>query len=98
MRLTNIIEKDHDLINFIANTSNTKNSLITGANAGAFDLLLCQIVETLQKPLVVLEENENKAQKLYSELNAIMPEDSVQIFPVDASIATQTAVDRKSVV
>ena len=44
MRLTNIIEKDHDLINFIANTSNTKNSLITGANAGAFDLLLCQIV------------------------------------------------------
>ncbi|PXY85015.1 transcription-repair coupling factor [Lactobacillus melliventris] len=92
MRLTNIIEKDHDLINFIANTSNTKNSLITGANAGAFDLLLCQIVETLQKPLVVLEENENKAQKLYSELNAIMPEDSVQIFPVDASIATQTAV------
>ena len=92
MRLTNIVEKDHDLINFIANTSNTKNSLITGANAGAFDLLLCQIVETLKKPLVVLEENENKAQKLYSELNAIMLEDSVQIFPVDASIATQTAV------
>ena len=92
MLLTNIIEKDHDLINFISNVSNVKNSLITGANAGAFDLLLCKIVKTLNEPLILLEENENKAQKIYSELNAIMPEDSVQIFPVDASIATQTAV------
>ena len=92
MRLTNIIEKDHDLINFISNISKVKNSLITGANAGAFDLLLCQIVKTLSKPLILLEENENKAQKIYSELDALMPEESVQIFPVDASIATQTAV------
>lgn len=92
MRLTNIIEKDHDLINFIANVSKVKNSLITGANAGAFDLLLCQIVKTLSKPLILLEENENKAQKIYTELDALMPEESVQIFPVDASIATQTAV------
>ena len=92
MRLTNIIEKDHDLINFISNVSKVKNSLITGANAGAFDLLLCQIVKTLSKPLILLEENENKAQKIYTELDALMPEESVQIFPVDASIATQTAV------
>ena len=92
MRLTNIIEKDHDLINFIANVSKVKNSLITGANAGAFDLLLCQIVKTLSKPLILLEENENKAQKIYTELDALMPEESVQIFPIDASIATQTAV------
>ena len=92
MRLTNIIEKDHDLINFISNVSKVKNSLITGANAGAFDLLLCQIVKTLNEPLILLEENENKAQKIYSELDAIMPEENIQIFPVDASIATQTAV------
>ncbi|WP_294760122.1 transcription-repair coupling factor [uncultured Lactobacillus sp.] len=92
MRLTNIIEKDHDLINFISNVSKVKNSLITGANAGAFDLLLCQIVKTLSKPLILLEENENKAQKIYTELDALMPEEGVQIFPVDASIATQTAV------
>ena len=92
MRLTNIIEKDHDLINFISNVSKVKNSLITGANAGAFDLLLCQIVKTLSKPLILLEENENKAQKIYTELDALMPEESVQIFPIHASIATQTAV------
>lgn len=92
MRLNNIIEKDHDLINFITKTTRVKNSLLTGANAGAFNLLLCQIVETLNIPLVLIEESENKAQRIYHELSAIMPSQSVQIFPVDATIATQTAV------
>lgn len=92
MRLTNLIEKDQDLTAFIAKAAQVKNSLITGANAGAFSLLLCQIVTTLKQPLILIEENENKAQKLYSELNAIMPDGTVQIFPLDATIATQTAV------
>lgn len=92
MRLTEIIAKDHDLTNFINRTTTVKNSLITGANAGAFDMLLCQIVMTLARPIILLEENENKAQKIYSELVQLLPEESVQIFPVDATIATQTAV------
>lgn len=92
MRLTEIIAKDHDLTDFINRTNTVKNSLITGANAGAFDMLLCQIVMTLARPIILLEENENKAQKIYSELVQLLPEESVQIFPVDATIATQTAV------
>lgn len=92
MRLTEIIAKDHDLTDFINRTTTVKNSLITGANAGAFDMLLCQIVMTLARPIILLEENENKAQKIYSELVQLLPEESVQIFPVDATIATQTAV------
>lgn len=92
MRLTEIIAKDNDLTDFINRTTTVKNSLITGANAGAFDMLLCQIVMTLARPIILLEENENKAQKIYSELVQLLPEESVQIFPVDATIATQTAV------
>lgn len=92
MRLTDLIEKDQDLTAFIAKAAQVKNSLITGANAGAFSLLLCQIVTTLKQPLILIEENENKAQKLYSELNAVMPDGTVQIFPLDATIATQTAI------
>lgn len=92
MRLTEIIAKDHDLTDFINRTTTVKNSLITGANAGSFDMLLCQIVMTLARPIILLEENENKAQKIYSELVQLLPEESVQIFPVDATIATQTAV------
>lgn len=92
MRLTEILKEDQDLNNFIAKTKQVKNSLITGANAGAFSLLLKQIVTELDAPLILVEENENKAQNLYGELNAILPDGSVQIFPVDATIATQTAV------
>ena len=57
MRLTEIIAKDHDLTDFINRTTTVKNSLITGANAGAFDMLLCQIVMTLARPIILLEEN-----------------------------------------
>ncbi len=92
MRLTEILKEDQDLNNFIAKTKQVKNSLITGANAGAFSLLLKQIVTELKTPLILVEENENKAQNLYGELSAILPDGSVQIFPVDATIATQTAV------
>lgn len=92
MHLTNLIEKDQSLTDFIIKISKVKNSLITGANAGAFNLLLCQIVAYLDKPLILIEENENKAQKIFNELSRIMPDNSVQIFSLDATIATQSAV------
>ncbi|WEV70602.1 transcription-repair coupling factor [Lactobacillus sp. ESL0785] len=92
MRLTDLLEQDQALTNFISKTTKFKNSLITGATAGAFSLLLRQIVFQLKQPLLLIEENENKAQKLFSELSAIMPNGMVQNFPVDATIATQTAV------
>lgn len=92
MRLTEILTKDQNLTNFIDKTLQVKNSLITGANAGAFSLLLKQIVSQLDRPLILIEENENKAQNLYSELSAILADGQVQIFSVDATIATQTAV------
>lgn len=91
MRLTNYLEKDKDLNNFIDKTKDVKNSMITGANAGAFSLLLKQIVNERKAPLVLIEENEHKAQDLYGKLSAILPEGQVQIFPVDDMIATQTA-------
>ncbi|WEV41132.1 transcription-repair coupling factor [Lactobacillus sp. ESL0681] len=92
MRLTNILEQDQSLTNFIAKTTKVKNSLLTGANAGAFSLLLVELLQQLQQPLILIEENENKAQKLFSELSAILPNNTVYNFPVDATIATQTAV------
>lgn len=92
MRLTEILSKDQDLNKFIAKTKQVKNSLITGANAGTFSLLLKQMVSELKAPLILIEENESKAQNLYGELNAILADDAAQYFPVDATIATQTAV------
>ena len=92
MRLTDFISKDQDLTNFIQKTSQVKNSLITGANAGAFSLLLKQIVLQKKVPLLLIEENENKAQNLYNELSGIMDDGLVQYFSVDSTLATQNAV------
>lgn len=92
MRLTEILKQDQDLNNFIAKTKQVKNSLITGANAGAFSLLLKRIVSEQNAPLILIEENESKAQNLYGELNSILEDDAAHYFPVDATIATQTAV------
>ena len=92
MRLTDFISKDQDLTNFIQKTSQVKNSLITGANAGAFSLFLKQIVLQKKVPLLLIEENENKAQNLYNELSGIMDDGLVQYFSVDSTLATQNAV------
>lgn len=92
MRLLDFVNKDQELVNFINKTEKVKNSLITGANAGAFCLLLKDIVLQSQCPLILIEESENKAQTLYSQLSSVMPEEAVQTFPVDSMIATQTAL------
>ena len=92
MRLTDFVKKDQNLTNFIAKTSQVKNSLITGANAGAFSLLLKQIVTEKKVSLLVIEENENKAQNIFNELSGIMDDGQVQYFPVDSTLATQTAL------
>ena len=92
MQLTDFLQQDQELTNFITQTTQYKNSLITGANAGAFSLLLKEIIEQKQCPLMLVEENEHKAQNLYNSLSNLLGESMVHIFPVDATLATQTAV------
>lgn len=92
MRLTEFLDKDQELTDFIDKTKQVKNSLITGANAGAFSLLLKQIVSEYKSPIILVEENENKAQNLFSELSNILDSDQVHYFPVDSTLATQSAL------
>lgn len=92
MQLIDFLNKDQELSKFIENTKKEKNSLITGANAGAFSLLLKDFLLKRQAPIILVEENENKAQNIYGELSSIFDNNLVHMFPVDATIATQTAV------
>lgn len=92
MQVTDFLKQEKDLTEFIQKTKKVKNSMITGASAGAFSLLLKEIEQGIKAPILVVEENENKAQNVYSQLSSIMPEGMVEIFPVDATIATQSAV------
>lgn len=80
MRLINFIDQDQNLTNFINKSQQVKNSLITGANAGAFSLLIKKLVHQTSAPLLLIEENEHKAQDLFAQLTAIMADDCVQLF------------------
>lgn len=92
MRLSDFLNKDQKLTEFIKKTKQIKNSMITGANAGAFGLLLKQIVTENSIPIILIEKDENKAQSIFNELNGVMTDGQVHYFPIDSTLATQTAV------
>ena len=92
MNITELLNKDKDLNNFINKALKEKRSLLTGVNSGAFSAVLMQMLSTWQRPLILVEDSEDKAQLLLDELGNLLPDEMVFSFPVDATIATQTAV------
>lgn len=92
MQLLDLIKKDKQLTDFISQTKNQKNSLITGANAGAFSLLLKLFLAVVKHPIILVEASENKAQSLYHELTSVLAPNQAQLFSIDATLATQKAV------
>ena len=92
MNITELIKKDKELNNFIEKAPVEKRSLLTGVNSGAFAAVLMQMLKAWQQPLILVEDNEEKAQTLLDELGNLLPDDMVFGFPVDATIATQTAI------
>lgn len=91
MQLTDFVQSDQELAGFFTKIKQVKNSMITGASAGAFSLLIKTLVATCQTPLLLLAPDEAQAQRRFAELNEIMP-NGAKYFPVDSTIATQGAV------
>lgn len=92
MNITELLNKDKELKEFIKKAPESKRSLLTGVNSGAFAAVIMQMLKTWQHPLILVEDSEEKAQTLLDELGNLLPDDMVFGFPVDATIATQTAV------
>ena len=92
MQISEIIAHDKELDNFIQKAPNYTRSLLTGTNDGAFSTVILQILKKLNKPLLIVEENEDKAQRLQNELSSLLNDEIVHMFPVDATIDTQSAV------
>lgn len=92
MQISEILKKDQQLNNFIEQVPSSKKSLLTGVNEGAFSAVLNQLLLELHRPMILVEENEDKAQRIQSELSSILDDEIVHIFPVDSTIATQGAV------
>lgn len=90
MKLTEIVAQDKELGAFLINTQKNKKSLLTGINERNLPLILLELLKQ-NNVLIIIEENENKAQRLVDNLAPILPEEKVQYFAVDSTLATQRA-------
>lgn len=92
MQLINFLEKDSNLTEFVEKVQKVKNSLLTGAGSGAFCAFIKYLTEEISAPLLLIEENEHKMQTRFEQLQGVLDDDKLQIFSLDATIATQSAV------
>lgn len=92
MQVIDFLKKDQAVTAFIAKTSRIKNSLLTGVERGAFAVLIQAYLAQVGQPLLLIEENEYKAQERYNDLSRLLADDDLGLFALDGNLATQTAV------
>jgi transcription-repair coupling factor (superfamily II helicase) len=91
MKFNELISQDQALTDFLNQTKNKGNSLLTGINSGSLPVLLMQLVQVQQRPLLLVEENEHKAQDAYAALHEALDDETVYLFAVDSTLATAGA-------
>lgn len=92
MKLSELIAADANLVNFIKAVPQAKNSMLTGVNFGAFNLIIRELLRRLQQPILIVASDENRAQQIYSSLVELFEENMVHFFPVEPLLETQAAV------
>ena len=92
MKLSELIAADAKLINFIKAVPQAKNSMLTGVNFGAFNLIIRELLHRLQQPILIVASDENRAQQIYSSLVELFEENMVHFFPVEPLLETQAVV------
>lgn len=92
MKLSELIAADANLVNFIKAVPQAKNSMLTGVNFGAFNLIIRELLHRLQQPILIVASDENRAQQIYSSLVELFEENMVHFFQVEPLLETQAAV------
>lgn len=92
MKLSELIAADANLVNFIKAVPQAKNSMLTGVNFGAFNLIIRELLHRLQQPILIVASDENRAQQIYSSLVELFEENMVHFFSVEPLLETQAAV------
>lgn len=92
MKLSELIAADANLVNFIKAVPQAKNSMLTGVNFVAFNLIIRELLHRLQQPILIVASDENRAQQIYSSLVELFEENMVHFFPVEPLLETQAAV------
>jgi transcription-repair coupling factor (superfamily II helicase) len=94
MKIEEIFLKLPEISNLITTLGNTTNEnfLLTGIQPAVKPLLLQTFLRQLKKPLLVIEDTLNHAQTLADELTALLGAEQVNFFPVEETLAAESAV------
>ncbi|MGR3742270.1 transcription-repair coupling factor [Companilactobacillus sp. DQM5] len=91
MNLVETFFQNKQLQNFVSKIEYNTKSLLTGLSGSANTLFFAGLLSKQQKILVI--ENTNfHANQTFDDLNRILDEDLVHIFPVEEAISTEAAV------
>ena len=90
MNLINFITNKLDLGEFISQVKPETKNLLTGLTGSTISLFALDTLRQLNKKILIVENTNFHANKLYDDLNLLNSE-AVHIFPVEESISTEIA-------
>src|SRR5699024_3456316 len=72
--------------------SGMKEQLIAGLSGSARSLLVANVQQAFDRPLLFVTHQLNQAEQLYDELSGLVDESLVHLYPVNELIASEVAV------
>lgn len=92
MQLIDCFNQNKQLETFIENLKPQSQQMLTGLTGSAKTLFLAYLLRKTAQPLLVVEPDSYHASQLADDLSQLLPDEQVQVFLLESSIATQIAV------
>ena len=92
MQLIDCFNQNKQLETFIENLKPQSQQMLTGLTGSAKTLFLAHLLRKTAQPLLVIEPDSYHASQLADDLSQLLPDEQVQVFLLESSIATQIAV------
>ncbi len=92
MQLIDCFNQNKQLETFIENLKPQSQQMLTGLTGSAKTLFLAHLLRKTAQPLLVVEPDSYHASQLADDLSQLLPDEQVQVFLLESSIATQIAV------
>lgn len=92
MQLIDCLNQNKQIQDFIKQLAPQTQQMLTGLTGSAKTLFLVNLINERQQPLLVVEPDSYHASQLADDLGQLLPSNQVQLFLLEASIATQIAI------
>lgn len=92
MQLIDCFNQNKQLETFIENLKPQSQQMLTGLTGSAKTLFLAHLLRKTVQSLLVVEPDSYHASQLADDLSQLLPDEQVQVFLLESSIATQIAV------